>query len=98
MTGTYSKKLERLIDLVEQEHKAGRLTDKQRQEVIYETLKPLQDKPGERDYFMIGGGISEPSAKACGVALIAKLSEITTLGSHTIRLLIQEKSVVAKLR
>jgi len=97
MTRTYGKKLERLIALVEQEHKAGRLTDKQRQEVIQDTLKPLQDKPVERDYFMIGGGISEPSAKACGVALIAKLLEITTLGSHTIRLLEQENSIVAKL-
>lgn len=80
-----NRQLERLIAFINKEKEAGRLTQDQFKAISTATLAVLEGNTLERNYFQIGGSLSETAARNCCQALRGKFLEYTPDGEQRIR-------------
>lgn len=94
----YSRRLEKLIRLVDKEKEAGRLTQQQVKAIANKSLVPLKEKENSLALFMLSGGIDEEVAKACCQLLIEEMKEYLPADSHTHKVIDSMKPHFANMK
>lgn len=80
-----NRQFERLIAFINKEKEAGRLTQDQFNAISTATLAVLEVDVLERNYFLMGGSLSEKVARNCCQSLIAKYLEVSPESEQRIR-------------